>query len=272
VTIGTVPPVIASGPLVISWKDAYTPEFWAAADQPVTWTWHFGDGTTANATQVIHTYNAKGTYAVKATATNSSGQSTSKTLQVSIPNNGDEPEGSRTGLDSDGDGFPDEVEQALRTAAGDAFSTPFGIGPVVPQPLYITRMNLNLHFSCGGADSIRITGALPGVNTSTIAGKTVVLNVGGVIRTFMLDERGKADRGALLIKQPNRNWGGYAKLTVKLTRGSFAGTLADEQLTNQDISKAPRVVPVLLILHQAVYMTRYPVTYTARAGQGGRAK
>jgi PKD repeat protein len=55
-------------------------------NDPLTYSWDFGDGTNANTAQVVHPYAADGTYQVTLTVTDNSGASSSATLSVTVNN------------------------------------------------------------------------------------------------------------------------------------------------------------------------------------------
>lgn len=82
-----VPPTIRSA--TATPNDGPTPfdvSFAATADDPdgdtITYSWDFGDGGTGSGANATHTYTTPGTYAAKVTATDATGKSSEKTVQV----------------------------------------------------------------------------------------------------------------------------------------------------------------------------------------------
>ncbi len=53
-----------------------------ADNDEISYAWDFGDGATANGANAAHTYTTPGTYAAKVTATDATGKSSQKTVQV----------------------------------------------------------------------------------------------------------------------------------------------------------------------------------------------
>ncbi|MDX6323731.1 MAG: trimeric autotransporter adhesin, partial [Nocardioidaceae bacterium] len=69
-----------TSPLAVTFTDTST-------GSPTSWSWDFGDGTTSTDQNPAHTFSTAGSYAVRLTATNSAGSSTSgpQTITVSAP-------------------------------------------------------------------------------------------------------------------------------------------------------------------------------------------
>jgi len=193
---------------------------------------------------------------------------------------------SNTIIETDGDGFPDEIENALRTNPTDPHSTPFGGKSAgTPTSLPVVRSAIKLHFNPSqahnNADSIVLSGFLPVPAGFGTAGQLVVLDVGGVIRQFTLDARGnstpkgndtfklqvKTTQGSVLAQD--------ARFSAKLTHGAFSSLLSDEGLLgNVDETDAELTVPVIILLlnEQQFFEVSQPVLYSAKAGRTGRAR
>lgn len=72
------------------------------------WSWNFGDGSTSNLQNPVHTYAGSGEYAVVLTVVDNQGASSSESSQtVTLL------------LDDDGDGVPNSVDQCLNTPASE---------------------------------------------------------------------------------------------------------------------------------------------------------
>jgi PKD repeat protein len=78
VTAGfTYTPDLGPVPLIVSFKDTST-------GSPTTWNWNFGDGTTSNQKNPVHTYSSPGDYFVELSVTGSNGASKVKLGPVSV--------------------------------------------------------------------------------------------------------------------------------------------------------------------------------------------
>lgn len=221
-----------------------------------------------------------GTFTINLTASNSAGTDT-KVLVIQVnaiaPPPGSGP--SQSNLDGDGDGFPDEIETALGSSLTKATSTPFGWPAAsAPAALLLPKLKVALNFAKGGSDSIQISGVLPVRAGFVAASQPVVVDVGGVVKTFTLDPKGngigatnarfklqvKAKKGVVSAQN--------AKFSAKLGKADFASLLGDEGLTNADLKDASRTIPVIILFDQTVFRTDVTVLYTAKLNKTGRTK
>jgi PKD repeat protein len=214
-----------------------------------------------------------GSYAVTLTATNVAGTDT-KTLVITVL-------AVVPGVDTDGDGFSDELEIALGTNPLDPNSTPFSGAPGVGEPFHMPKPKLSIKLNFAkpvGNDMITMTGTLPMPAGFTSPGQTVVINVGGVIVKATLDGKGKylgGDKtvsvrlGATRASSISQN----AKYSVKM-KGTYQALLADEGLTNADISKQLREVQVMFMIieQQLLYQKTQTLLYSAKVNRSGQAK
>jgi hypothetical protein len=184
---------------------------------------------------------------------------------------------SKTEADSDADGFPDELESALGTLANDATSTPTGATAVAGTPT-ITKASVALNFAKPSSDSISLMGTLPVPDGFVVSGTQVTVDVGGVIKTFTLDEKGaspastteslklkvKAVQGVISAQE--------AKFTLKCSKSDFVSTLSDESLSDTTIKGQAVNLPVVILFNGQLFKATHPLLYTAKAGKNGRAK
>ncbi|MCY3021676.1 MAG: hypothetical protein NTW87_21910 [Planctomycetota bacterium] len=224
-----------------------------------------------------------GTYQVTISATNSAG-SGSTTLTITISDSGG---GggvtyvSNTKTDTDGDGFPDEVESYMDSSSTSANSTPFGGSSAGTwQQLILTKMSAKLNFTGRvDGDSISLSGTLPVPANFVVANQQVILDVGGVMRTFTLDLKGRStpkgvDTFQIRVKSTKGTvLAQTAKFTAKLTKSTFSSKLADEGLVGTaDAKGVTRTVPVIIIFNQALYEVDRVQLYYAKANKNGRTR
>ena len=156
--------------------------------------------------------------------------------------------------DTDGDGYPDEVEVTLGSDPNDPNSTP-GSSPRLPSPdpLDLRKLQVALRFDRADRDRIQFRGTLPIPEGFDPAGREVVVSVGGAVLTFELDERGRATLpGGGRFRLRLKRTGGVvreadaARLKVTFPRGSYAAALADEGLVG-DAPVAPTADIAVLV-------------------------
>jgi hypothetical protein len=132
-------------------------------------------------------------------------------------------------------------------------------GTAVGVPWIITKGNIALNFSKAGKDKIQISGIIELPKDVVIAGKSMIVNVGGVGGVFKLDPKGKAKVGKNNFKLTRKLvkklfLGGPVKIQFTLT-GAFANDLKDEGLTSVPTGKAgvQKLVRVLLGLDGKIF-------------------
>ncbi|MEI6235102.1 MAG: PKD domain-containing protein [Planctomycetota bacterium] len=249
-----------------------TVQFFVAVNIPAaTITWDFGDGSVvATGAQVTHSYTATGMFtAVLSIVDVASGQMYTQNLPISIG----------TATDVDSDGFITELETALGTDPLNINSTPFGGAPAgVPQPIVISKVSVKLNFTKAGTDSISLSGLLPIPMGFSIAGKTAVVYLGGVTKSFTLNAKGTSpkanDSFGIKIKAvkgvvPAQS----APFATKFLKGSFSAALADEGLDGSaTVKNVARDVNVIVLFNQTLFTTKKTLTYTATKAKVGSAK
>ena len=277
------PPVFTSGPTPDAnpAKPLQVVHFTVAATDAdaITYSWNFGDGTSdnSNSTSVSHAFSPKGTYVVTVTATDANGLAASMSVSMLIDPTLGLPVPPGTEIDSDGDGVTDNVEVALGTDPNDANSSPLTGGPGgAPKLLTITKMGIKLNFTKPNSDTIALSGLISITGGFTPAGKSMLVDVGGVIRNFTLDSKGNSKIAGDAIKLAVQRLKGavtnqLAKVTLKVTRANIAPDLTDEGLTKA-VDTGIRNVIVTIILDKTLYQTTRAVLYTNTLGTSGSAK
>jgi hypothetical protein len=227
---------------------------------------------TLNGAVISGTPTIAGSFAITLTATNGS-TSDSKTLVLTVL----PATASNSEIDSDGDGFSDELETALGTSPSSSASTPFGGAPAgIPQTLTLPKLALSLNFSKSGSDQISGSGTLPVPDGFVVAGQVVAIDIGGAVVSFTLDARGKSPKGInSFALQVRAKKGVVAAQTSNFKfklKGSFASLLTDEQLANATLKDAQVTVPVRILFNQAAYDADSELLFSAKEGKTGKTK
>lgn len=227
-----------------------------------------------------------GSYAVTLAATNSTGTDI-KTLVINstavLP-----------ATDTDGDGFPDELEVAVGSSPVDPFSTPMtvlknaaGTAPIgaiagyqQAKPFFLNRSGLSLRLNFNSKspfrDSISLTGSLPLAAAFPAQSQNVAVFVGGAGVYGVLNDRGqytnktntvkvKVGRGSTTLAGRN------APFSAKL-KGDYAGYFTDEGYVNANIQKAASSVVVYVIVGSNYFSATAQTSYSARLGKSGSAR
>jgi PKD repeat protein len=266
------PPVISSGPTAtpstagVGQTITLTVAASDANGDALTYAWNFGDGSSGSGASVSHVYTTAGTYTVSVTVSdgNSGTVSGSASVLVSSPSVG-------SGSDTDGDGFSDDFETLAGTSPTDGASSPLdGETPPAPEDLSLSKLSIKLNFSRPLSDSLSFSGVVALPTGFDFTGELATIDVGGVVRGFELDYRGKSprDTSTVSISKP-RN--GFAKYTVKISREDLAADLEDDGLIDDDVLTTVNV-PVTLIFNGQILELTPTLSYKAKAGRTGSAK
>src|SRR5579862_380273 len=236
--------------------------------------WTFGDGTTGAGPTVTHSYTSAGTYTATVIASDTHALSISSTVQVMVlaPLVG-------TGNDSDGDGFSDNFENAVGTDPLSAASTPSGqpITAATLQTLALSKPSIKLNLAKGGGDSIQFSGTLAVPAGFKTNGSKVYFDVGGVAKVLMLTPNGSVTNGGDTVKiSIKAKKGAVAAQTSKyeatFKKGTFAATLANFGLANDNVPAAPVMLPFTFIFNNIVYQKIQAMSYSATKDKSGTAK
>jgi hypothetical protein len=181
--------------------------------------------------------------------------------------------------DTDGDGYPDNLETAMGSDPSSAASDPFG-GAGTPKDLTLSAMKLNLSFTKNtGRATVAGTVAVP--VGFALSGCEVGLFLSGVARKFVLTAKGStapgsADKFKLTARAKN------GLVTTAKEAAKFSATLAltADDLTrlagtgfaNQTLSRQPVQAPVMVLFNLAKFSATRTVSYTAKQGKTGAAK
>lgn len=216
-----------------------------------------------------------GQFTVTISATNGQGND-SKSLVITI-----DPEVfvSNSTVDTDGDGFVDEIEDGLGTSSTNAGDTPFNDQPAgTPETLDVLKARIKINFAIAGKDLILVQGTLAVPAGFSVAGAQVTVDVGGVVKTFTLDEKGRSPRANDTFKIKIKAKKGVveaqvSKFVLKCKLGDFDTQLHDEGLRGHStVKKAARSVPIIVLWNGKVYQVTRGMLYTAKAQKKGSAK
>ena len=278
---------------------------------PLTYTWSaatgpgsvmFAPNGTAASNTTTMIFTAPGAYQIQVDVSNGSQDATSTVFVVVTG----PPFSIAPPDDSDGDGFPDELEKALGTDPFNAASTPFGgqsAGAKNPvQVVNITSMTIKLAFNSAGRDSIAIKGTIPVPMTFPSIGQKVGLVVGGIVRNFALTSNGTVYVSApftngpggqivfgtgpslaggknsikiMMKNKPGKTMVRTATFNVKLSNGSdfksnlaSRGLKADKNYVNSDVI----VRTFILLYNTTLYDTQKVLAWNAKKSKTGTAK
>ncbi|MFH0938500.1 MAG: hypothetical protein V1899_04360, partial [Planctomycetota bacterium] len=123
-----------------------------------------------------------------------------------------------------------------------------------------------------------LSGLLPIPNGFQVNDQKVIVDVGGVVKLFALDARGKSPKGndTFVVAVKTSKTGvlsQQAKFAVKLKKGTFAAKLLDDGLVNQTTTASVSLtVPVTVIFNGAALKKAAPQTYKAKQGKTGASK
>jgi trimeric autotransporter adhesin len=149
--------------------------------------------------------------------------------------------------------------------------------PAPGDPLRIGAMVVRLDFTRPDHDSAVVVGSIP--FPGPLANRSVVVDVGGFTKSFVLNRIGKRRDNAgtkalndddvfAFVGGPRDGRIGFV---LTLRRENLQAALADEGLTDSDIRRQTRVVHVIVTVDGVPYATDVSLRYSARAGRSGTA-
>jgi hypothetical protein len=148
---------------------------------------------------------------------------------------------------------------------------------VVVRPvldLQVLKTAIKLGFVKPKTDSITISGVLAVPDGVNVAGNTIVVSIGGIVKTFVLNGKGAAKSGddSAKLSYKRVSGGGKAKFTIKLGKGDFDSALVALGLVNETVANKVVVLPVEIVFNGTAYQAAPALTYKAKAGKSGSAK
>lgn len=149
-------------------------------------------------------------------------------------------------------------------------------GPLAAESLlrkkgsFVKSLKLTTNFAKPDRDAVSLSGAVQLSSGFTPNGKAVVLDVGGQVFNFTLDDKGNAvvAEGKFSLKQKT----GRAEFKARLKNGDFQGSWVDEGVVDGDFKKEPLEMDVALTIDGVPYGGTVQLEYSAKAGRLGKAK
>jgi len=146
------------------------------------------------------------------------------------------------------------------------------VGPTASPPrATVKTLRTVLNFKRAGRDVVTLVGSVP-TPVGALDGKVVTVDIGGVSKTFTLDDKG---RGKNLPYETMRIAGASTHgLAWRLTwkRQDLVPAFADEQMSGLVFARRdPRQIEVKVTMDGRTYKTLVNLAYTANPGRGGRA-
>lgn len=147
----------------------------------------------------------------------------------------------------------------------------------VCNPPTVRKLEVKLNFVKPLNDSVSFEGSLSIPENFVVEGATLNANIGGVIKTFTLDARGKGrsnnDQAQLTVKTSHGAVRAQqAKLSLKFNKGTFGALLADDGLLNQTVTNTLVSLPIEIEMAGKMFAKTQALKYSAKAGKSGSAK
>jgi hypothetical protein len=141
-----------------------------------------------------------------------------------------------------------------------------------PEGLSMDKLDLKFDFKKSGKDQAHIRGKLPAPE-GDYAGLVVTVDIGGAMRTFTLDSKGKAKNGNDTFMFEGKPKDGLVKYDTKFKKADLSDDLADEGMDgSEEAKKEDRDVIVVITVGDTAYAGEATVEYTAKVGKTGNAK
>ncbi|HEY3324607.1 MAG TPA: LamG-like jellyroll fold domain-containing protein [Planctomycetota bacterium] len=265
------PPTATPNPAIVNEAVSFVVGADDADGDALSYAWLFGDGTAGTGATPTHTYATSGTVTVKVTVTDAAGMATSSTMSLTVNAAGGGALPPVAGTDTDGDGFPDSVELAAGTNPNNASDTPTGSPATSSVPLPDAKLKIKLGFGKPGNDSISLAGTLVLPAKAQLGGQKLTLGIGDLAKSFTLDPKGSAKNGGDAVKLTSKASANpsTAKLSVKLSKGTFTDQLKNYGLTNTTIKGKPVDVPIFVIFNGTFYQQLQHQVYSATTAKTG---
>jgi hypothetical protein len=162
----------------------------------LTYSWNFGDSTSASGSVAAHTFATPGVYTVTVTITDPNGGSTSSSITATVI----APASGTGGNGGSGSGTGGANNGGSGTGTGSSGGNGGGALPVTPMT--VSKLQGSSTFNQSGRDACAFAGILPGLPAGfDPTNLAVTVNVSGAIVNFTLDSKGRAktNQGSLQL-------------------------------------------------------------------------
>lgn len=206
-----------------------------------------------------------GSYAVMMMASNGFGVD-NKTLVIDV-------NGSLSTVDSDADGFPNELEKALGTGINNADSKPAPVTAALA--LASPKLSIKLNFALDNRDTLTLTGLLPIPENFQVLNQTITIDIGGSMHVMPLNIKGQFKDGRRSFAMRLKAARGFvpaqmSKFTFKVAFSDLQSDLSDEGLFNRFALAEAETIPVYVLFNQSLYSAMLTQLFTARLDKSGR--
>ena len=244
-----VPPTSVSNTGTVGQPVAFSVAATDPGGNQLSYTWNFGDGSSAVGANVSHVFGAFGIYTVTVTVSDGT-NAVASTLNF-VVNAVDTTGSNVAGADWD-------------VAALNAFK--------------ILKGAMKFNFASSTKDTLMYSGTIPVLKAFIPAGKTVTVAIGVLKKTFTLNARGQGSTGASKFQMQGKMKKGVfkatpAKFALKIRGEPLLGTFSQFGFANVNTIKTgePHGVPVIIMIDQTGYENMAATLYKAKAGKSGTA-
>ncbi|MDL5054125.1 Calx-beta domain-containing protein [Oscillatoria laete-virens NRMC-F 0139] len=276
------PPTATPNPAVTGQAVAFSVNAVDPNNDPLTYTWTFGDGSSASGAVVTHSYVVPNTYTATVTVSDSLGTAIGSVTITINSGGGSVPPGQGPNDDFDADGLTNGTDN---DDDGDGEFDSFDADPFTKFPMTVMKLQGSMKFGKAGKDFVRIQGILPGLpELFDPKNARVAIDVGGAKVDFALNAKGlaKGKSGSIRLKlkfvkskitKKKEFKGGDVPFVAKLLAGTWSDDWADEGV-NPSISEKAKPMSIVVDLPFAgkVYTATVPTVYSSKATKGARFK
>lgn len=258
-----LPLIITSGPTATPTAAVIgsTISFSVTAQKATTYTWDFGDGSSAvsgASTTASHAYAASGIYTVSLTASNSDGEMVTQTVKVYIF------------YDSDKDNIPDLDPSGNNADFPDIYLAATNQTAV---PLNVKKLAIALNFAKLGQDTLALSGTVAVPAGFAANQKKVVALIGGFVTSGTMDSKGSAlvTLGKFSVAA-NPKGSSAARFGLSIGKAALANFFAAQGLTNKTVTNEMHTIRTTVLFNGVLYDVLKSQLYTAKFGKSGKTK
>ncbi len=177
-------------------------------------------------------------------------------------------------FDHDGDGFPNEFEEAFGSNANDPDSLPGAPLQGTPILLAITKLTLQINFKKPGRDVVIIRGRLLGAPEAANPENKLMIFAGGWADTLSVDGRNLFSKNAKAGKvRVKKGLPETLLFSIKVKRQDLGAHFVDEGLLNENNAAPGKRVEIAVWMYwkNELYEARPVAAYKSKLGKKGIA-